>query len=71
MSDLDKIVFVADKIESGKNYPGIEEERQLSKENLDKAIILCMENNQKKLKKENKQIAPKSIEVLSYLKKNS
>ena len=71
MSDLDKIVFVADKIEPGKNYPGIEEERQLSKENLDKAIILCMENNQKKLKKENKKIVPKSIEVLSYLKKNS
>ena len=69
MSDLDKIVFVADKIESGKNYPGIEEERQLSKENLDKAIILCMENNQKKLKKGNKKIAPKSIEVLNDLKK--
>ena len=49
----------------------IEEERQMAKENLDKAIILCMENNHKKLKKEKKKIAPKSIEVLSYLKKNS
>ena len=71
MSILDKIVFVADKIEPGKNYPKIEEERQLAKENLDKAIILCMENNHKKLKKEKKKVAPKSIEVLSYLKKNS
>ena len=70
MSTLDKIVFIADKIEPGKNYPQIEEERRLAKENLDKAMILCLENNHKKLKQENKKIASKSIEVLSYLKKN-
>ena len=68
MSTLDKIVFIADKIEPGKNYPKIEEERKLAKENLDKAIILCMENNHQKLRKENKKIAPKSIEVLNDLK---
>ena len=70
MSTLDKIVFVADKIEPGKNYPKIEEERQLAKENLDKAIILCIENNHQKLMKENKKVAPKSIEVLNNLKNN-
>ncbi len=70
MSTLDKIVFIADKIEPGKNYPKIEEERQLAKENLDKAIILCMENNHQKLMKENKKISPKSIEVLNNLKNN-
>ena len=70
MSTLDKIVFVADKIEPGKNYPKIEEERQLAKENLDKAIILCIENNHQKLMKEKKKVAPKSIEVLNNLKNN-
>ena len=70
MSTLDKIVFIADKIEPGKNYPKIEEERQLAKKNLDKAIILCIENNHQKLRKENKKVAPKSIEVLNNLKNN-
>lgn len=70
MSTLDKIVFIADKIEPGKNYPKIEKERQLAKENLDKAIILCMENNHQKLRKENKKVALKSIEVLNNLKNN-
>lgn len=70
MSTLDKIVFVADKIEPGKNYPKIEKERQLAKENLDKAIILCIENNHQKLRKENKKISSKSIEVLNDLKNN-
>ena len=70
MSTLDKIVFVADKIEPGKNYSKIEEERKLAKENLDKAIILCIENNHQKLMKENKKISPKSIEVLNNLKNN-
>ena len=71
MSTLDKIVFVADKIEPEKNYSGIDKERELAELDLNKATILCIENNHKKLKRENKKIAPKSIEVLSYLKKNS
>lgn len=70
MSALDKIVFVADKIEPFKNYPGIKEERELAKKDLDKAMILCIENNHKKLESEKKKIAPKSIKVLNYLKKN-
>ena len=36
-----------------------------NKENVDKAIILCIENNHQKLRKENKKISPKSIEVLN------
>ena len=38
MSDLEKIVYLADKIEPGKNYQGIEEERRLAYQNLDKAV---------------------------------
>ena len=71
MNLLDKIVFVADKIEPLKKYIGIEEEREVAYHNIDKATILCIENYHKKLIREKKKIYPKSLEVLEYLKKVS
>ena len=68
MSLLDKIIFVADKIEPGKDYLGIEEERVVAKENIDKAMILCLENNYIKLKSLGKEMYPVSLEVLYHLK---
>ena len=41
---LAKIIYLADKIERGKDYPLIEEERLLAYHNIDKAIILCLNN---------------------------
>ncbi len=69
MSNLEKIVFIADKIDPQKKYPGIKEERKLAYKNLDKAVILCLENNIKKLQSENKQISGNIKEVISSLKK--
>ena len=70
MDLLGKIVFVADKIEPNKNYPGIEEERKLAYEDIDRAMILCIENNIKKLESEHKDIDKSVFKVLKYLKKN-
>ena len=67
---LDKIIFVADKIEPGKEYDGIEEERRLAYLDINEALILCIENNHKKLMRKNKNIYPKSLEVLGYMKRN-
>lgn len=39
MSILDKVVFLADKIEPSQSGEGIEEERRLAMESLDKAIV--------------------------------
>lgn len=68
MSLLDKIVFVADKIEPGKDYPGIDEERRLAKEDIDRCVILCLENNYKKLLSKGKRMYSLSLEVLYKLK---
>ena len=70
MNLLDKILFVADKIEPGKNYEGIEEEREMAYKDIHEATIMCISNNHKKLVKNNKKIYPKSIDVLNYLKSN-
>lgn len=70
MNLLDKIIFVADKIEPMKRYDGISEERSLASRDIHGATILCILNNHKKLIKEHKKIYPKSLEVLEYLKNN-
>lgn len=69
MNLIDKIIFVADKIEPLKNYIGIEEERRMASIDINKATIMCIENNHKKLIKNKKKIHPRSMEVLEYLKK--
>lgn len=68
MNILDMIVYVADKIEPGKNYVGIEEERNLAYIDIKDSMILCIENKIKKLINENKKINKRTYEVLEYLK---
>lgn len=70
MDMLAKIVFVADKIESGKDYPGIEEERVLAYQNIDEALLLCLKNHKKKRESEGKNIHPDSVMLMDYLEKN-
>ena len=38
MSKLEKIVYIADTIEPGRAYPGVDELRDLADEDLDKAL---------------------------------
>ena len=71
MGLLDKIVFVADKIEPFKVYEGIDLERRMASVDLDKTLIMCIENRHKKLVRERKFIHPKSMMVLDYLKKDN
>lgn len=67
MSLLEKIIFVADKIEPGKKYVGIELERKMAYQNLDQALVLCLQNQKKKLESAGKNIYPESEELLKFL----
>lgn len=44
MSLLEKVVFLADAIEDGRQYQGVDKIREISESNLDQAIILSIEN---------------------------
>lgn len=68
MTLLDKIIFVADKIESGKKYPGIEEERLLAYQDIDAALMLCLRNQKKKLESEGKVFHRDALALLQFLK---
>lgn len=66
MNILEKMLFIADKIECGKDYPGIEEERVLAYQNIDEALVLCLINTKKKLEKEGRRLSEESVEVLNF-----
>lgn len=69
MDMLAKILFVADKIDPNKEYIGIEEERELAYIDINKALILCLENNIKKLEASGKKPHKDTVKTLKKLKK--
>lgn len=44
MSKLDKIIFLADLIEPGRDFPGVSDIRRKAFENLDEAVVMAMDN---------------------------
>lgn len=67
MSKLEKIIFLADYIEPVRNFPGVEEARKLSKENLDKAMIFSLNNTILFLMKKNQYIAINTVKARNYI----
>jgi predicted HD superfamily hydrolase involved in NAD metabolism len=58
MTLLDKIIYLADYIEPGRHFPGVEEVRELAKEDLNKALIRSIQNTIIFLMKKNQPIYP-------------
>lgn len=73
MSILEKIIYLADFIEVGRNYPGVDELRLRAEEDLDKAVLLAFNNTIKYVLEIEKLLHPNTImarnEVLSKLHK--
>lgn len=49
MSELAKVVFLADMIEPGRDFPGVEELRKAARKNLDKAMLMAYSNTMRYL----------------------
>ena len=68
MSILEKIIFMADMIEEGRNFPGVDELRKLSfNGQLDKALITSLNNTIKFVIENNQLIHPRSVKARNYL----
>lgn len=63
MSLLDKIIYVADYIEPGRDFPGVQEARELAMRDLDAAVAFETQQTLLHLVKQGKQIYPKTIET--------
>lgn len=68
MSTLEKIIFMADMIEEGRDFPGVDYLRELSfNGQLDKALITSFNNTIKFVIDNNQLIHPRSVKARNYL----
>ena len=68
MSKLEKIIFLADAIEPGRNYPTVDEIRKLAYVDLDEACIASMERTVQYTRKKGEYLDPDTIDALNDLK---
>jgi predicted HD superfamily hydrolase involved in NAD metabolism len=69
MNLLEKIIYLADYIEPGRHFPGVEEVRETAKEHLDKAVIMAIKNTIFFLMKKNQTVYPDTFYTYNELLK--
>lgn len=67
MSKMEKIIYIADLIEEGRDFPGVEELRILAEHDLDKALILSCNSTINYVIERNELIHPLTIEFRNSL----
>lgn len=69
MSLLDKVLYVADYIEPGRDFPGVDVARDLAKQDLDKAVAYETARTVEHLARKNQPIYPQTLETYnSYVR---
>lgn len=69
MSVLEKIIFVADAIEPGRDYGGVQQMRELACTDLDSACVFGLRKSLEFIKTKGSYIHPDTIGALNYLKR--
>ncbi|PLT30936.1 bis(5'-nucleosyl)-tetraphosphatase (symmetrical) YqeK [Peribacillus deserti] len=67
MTLLEKIIYLADYIEPGRNFPGVDEVRKTASEQLDQAVLEAMRNTILFLMKRGQSIYPDSFKAYNHL----
>ena len=71
MSLLEKIIYVADYMEPNRNFPGVEQLRQLAYSDMDGALKLGLEITLQHLANLGDQVSPASRAALDYLNRKN
>lgn len=67
MSRLAKIIYLADLIEPGRDYPGVEQLRQLAEEDLDEAVLAGFDQTVRYCLKRRQPLHPQTVEARNAL----
>lgn len=67
MTPMDKVIYLADYMEPGRKFPGVEEVRELAKESLDKAVLKAVKNSIQFLLQKNQAVFPDTIHTYNDL----
>lgn len=68
MTVLEKIVYLADAIEPTRDYPSVARLRQLAQQDLDQAVLLCMERTVEYVRRNGGSLDPRTEEALCFLR---
>ncbi len=72
MSDLEKIIYIADYIEPGRKHHGrLAKARELAGEQLDEALVMILEDTLTHLNSKNKPIDPATLDAYQYYSNES
>lgn len=69
MTNIEKIVYVSDYIEPGRTMSGVDEIREMAKNDLNKAVLKTSQNIYEYLIKNNFKIHPNTFETFKYYEK--
>lgn len=67
MSSLEKIIYISDMIEPGRNYPGVELLREKAEQNLQDAMISCIQHSMTFLIDKKQPVFPDSFHCYNDL----
>lgn len=70
MTLLEKVIYVADYIEPGRHFPGVEQVRELAEENLEEALIHSLMNTITFLMKKKQPVYPATFHTYNDLMMN-
>lgn len=70
MNTLEKIIYVADYMEPGRDFPGVDRLRHLARTDLNAALKLGLEMTLEVLKSQGREISPESSRALEFLNSN-
>ncbi|WP_040228880.1 bis(5'-nucleosyl)-tetraphosphatase (symmetrical) YqeK [Bhargavaea cecembensis] len=65
MSGLEQVVYVADMIEPGRDFPGVGELREAARESLKESVLACSAHNIRYLAGKRAQIHPDTLECFN------
>lgn len=69
MTDLDKIIYISDLIEEGRDLEGLDKIREMAFISLDKTLVMALEYCMENVKQVGKNIHKQSIDALNAAKK--
>ena len=70
MSNLEKLIFLSDILEEGRDFGGVEKLRKLFRTDIDKCLIAALESQLKYIEDAGGRVYPLSRRALAYLKEN-
>ena len=68
MSLLEKIIFLADGIEEGRVFDGVEEIRKAAFEDLDRAMLISLEMTREKIENNGAYLHPYTADAIAFFR---